>query len=145
MKYVVYGIPLLLLVIGLILIPIDIEETYVMLCDAVLIGLIFYFVMVRRYQIFGDRIKIVLGGPFRVNVPFSNIKELQPAGGYKSMAYSGLRLATTSRNIVEIRRKKGPGIVISPANRDMFIEQYRLAKKAYDQMYPETNNGKMRD
>ena len=139
LKYIIIGLPLLLIITGVILIPIDVEGTYAMLGDTVLVGLIFYFVMPRRYQIFEDKIKIVLGGPFKINVPFSTIKELRAAEGYKTMVYSGIRYATTTRSPVEILRKRGRDIVISPADRDRFLEQYRLARQAYLKNTPETN------
>jgi len=138
MKYIIVGLPLLLVVAAVFLIPVDIMGTYFMLGDAALIGLIFHFVMPRRYQIFEDKIRIVLGGPFRVSIPFTNVRNVQAAGSYKSMVYSGMRFATTSRSVVEIIRKKGMNIVISPADRDRFMEQYRLARQAYSKMYPDS-------
>jgi len=133
-KYVIYGIPLLLVVIGIWLITVDPTGTIVMIADAALIGLIFYFVMPRRYRIYEDRITIMLGGPIKISVPFAGIAELRAAEGYKSSFYGGMRFATTSRNVVEIIRRKGLNIVISPANRDMFLEQYQLARQAYDKL-----------
>jgi hypothetical protein len=93
--------------------------------------------MPRRYQIFEDKIRIALGGPFGVNIPFSNIIRVVPAPGVKSIAYGGIRLATSSRNVVEITRRRGGSIIISPRNRDVFIEQFNQTFAAYNRERPQ--------
>ena len=133
LKYVIFGLPLLLVIIGIVLIKVDLEGTFTMIGDAALVGAIFYFVMPRRFQIFEDRIKIVLARPFSINIPFSTIKELHPGSGY---LYGGIKFATSARNVVEITRHRGMDIIISPAKRDIFLEQYHLAKQSYDKMHP---------
>jgi len=45
--------------------------------------------------------------------------------------YGGLRLATSLKSVVEIVRSKGLNVVISPANRDAFLEQMAQALKDY--------------
>lgn len=86
-------------------------------------------ILPRRFQIFEDRLRILLGGPFAINIPFANIAEAKPASGRKATIYSGLRLATSSYHVVEIIRKKGLNLVISPAHDDMFLEQLNQARK----------------
>ena len=88
--------------------------------------------MPRRYQIFQDRLKIVLGNPFALSIPFSIIKEVRPVSGSSTFAYWGIRLATSSKSVVEIVRSKGWNVVISPANRDMFLDQLTQALKDYE-------------
>jgi hypothetical protein len=139
LKYVIFGLPLLLVIIGIVLIKVDLEGTFAMIGDAALVGAIFYFVMPRRFQIFEDRIKIVLARPFSISIPFSTIKELHPGSGY---LYGGIKFATSARNVVEITRHRGMDIIISPANRDMFLGQYRLAKQAYDNSKIKSQNSK---
>jgi hypothetical protein len=70
-----------------------------------------------------------MGGPFAINISFSNIEEAKPACGRKAMIYSGLRLATSTQHVVEIVRKKGLNLVISPSNDDMFLEQLNQARQ----------------
>ena len=71
--------------------------------------------------------KIILGGPFALNILVSNIREVRAASASKAFAYWGLRFATSTQSIVEIVRKKGLSLVISPANADMFLEQLNQA------------------
>lgn len=44
-----------------------------------------------------------------------------------SIAYWGNRFATSTSNVVEIVRKKGLNLIISPRNDDMFLEQLNQA------------------
>ena len=129
-------IVLSLLGVGIYLVDLDISGTWTMLGAAAFIALLMYFIMPRKYQIFEDKIRIALGGQFAVNIPFSNIARVSPASGSKSYVYSGIRLATSSRNVVEIIRKRGGGVVISPRNRDIFLEQFNQAFATYNRIRP---------
>lgn len=70
----------------------------------------------RKVQTFKDRLRIVLSWVLRIDIPFSNIVDARSASGRKAFAYWGLRFATSTRHVVEIIRKKGLNLVISPAN-----------------------------
>jgi hypothetical protein len=97
----------------------------VTLFDAVL----FKAVLPRRFQIFEDRLRILLGGPLAINIPLSNIAEAKTAAAGKTFIYNGIRLATSSRHVVEIVRKQGMNLVISPAHDDMFLDQLNQARQ----------------
>ena len=73
---------------------------------------------------------IVLGRPLAVNIPLATIKEARPAPGSKAFAYWGVRFATSLKNVVEIVRHRGLNFVISPSNRDLFLERLAEALKA---------------
>ena len=94
-------------------------------------ALLFKAILPRRYQIFEDGLKILMGWPFAINISFSNIKEVKPAEGRKALVYSGIRLATSTRYVIEIIRKKGLNIIISPSN-IMFLEQLNQARQIID-------------
>jgi hypothetical protein len=93
-------------------------------------ALLFYAILPQRYQIWTDRVRIVLGRPFSVNFPLTTISEALPASGAKAFAYGGLRFATSSRTVIEIVRHRGWNFVISPANRELFLERLAEALKA---------------
>lgn len=93
-------------------------------------ALLFNAVIPRRFQIFQDRVRVVLGRPFVFNIPFSTIREVRSVSGSKAFAYWGLRFATSSKAVVEIVRHKGLNVVISPANKNMFLEQLTQALNA---------------
>jgi len=83
-------------------------------------------ILPRRFQIFQDRVRIVLGGPFAIKFPLSDISEARSAPAGRAFVYWGIRFATSSQHVVEIVRKKGLSLVISPANADMFMKQLNL-------------------
>ncbi|MFH1032368.1 MAG: PH domain-containing protein [Chloroflexota bacterium] len=106
------------------------EGFLVLIGEGALVGLIFYFIMPRKYQIYQNKLRIVLGTPFGVDIPLATIKEVKRASGFKAYVYSGVRFATSSRNIVEIVRSRGLNYVISPQNVDFFIERFNEAVKS---------------
>ena len=108
----------------------DFEAFPVLLGEALLFTLIFYFIMPRKYQIYQDKVRIVLGSPFAINIPLSTINEARHSSGIKSYFYSGIRFATSSRYVIEIVRSKGMNYVISPQNGDLFLEQLNQAFKS---------------
>jgi drug/metabolite transporter (DMT)-like permease len=75
LKLILSGVLALTFVLGVILISQDTEAAIamfgIMLFDAVL----FKAILPRRFQIFEDRLKILLGGLFCMNIPFSNIAQ----------------------------------------------------------------------
>jgi hypothetical protein len=140
LKIVLAGCVVIDLAIAIWLSQVDITGTWLMLGTGVFLALLFYFIFPKKYQVYEDRIKIVLGGPFAINVPFVTIKEIRPAPAVKGSVYGGIKFVTNSKNIVEIVRKKGMGIIISPADRDTFLQQVNQAMANYAKMNPDSNN-----
>ena len=129
LKLLLGSVLALTLILGFVLLPTDIGAAWVMFAVTLFDALLFKAILPRRYQIFQDRVRIVLGGPFALNIPLSDISEARSAPGSRAFIYWGIRLATSSSG-VEIVRKKGLSLVISPANADMFLEQLNRALKA---------------
>jgi hypothetical protein len=92
-------------------------------------ALIFHLVFPRRYQVFNTKLRIVLGWPIRWDIKLPTIKEARPTPGIATWVYGGVRLATSSATAVEIVRKKGMGVIISPSDRQTFLEQLNNAVK----------------
>jgi hypothetical protein len=84
-----------------------------------------------KYQIFDDRIRIVLGWVFHFDIHFSHIENFTAATWQDTF---GLKLNFVIRysndNILQIIRKHGAKIYISPSNRTLFLEN--LNKAVYD-------------
>ena len=130
LKLLLGGILGFTLLLGVYLLYVD--RTGALICFGVTVfdALLFYAVLPQRYQIWTDRVRIVLGRPFAVNLPLTNISEARSAAGIKAFAYRGVRFATSSRTVVEIVRHRGWNFVISPANRELFLERLAEAFKA---------------
>ena len=96
------------------------EASIGMFATAVLMAAIYWAVFPRKYQILDSKIKIVLGGQFSFSIPFDNLE----TAGKPQGAILGINFATTflSRHAVEIVRKKGMNINITPGDRDLFFE-----------------------
>lgn len=93
-------------------------------------ALLFHLVLPRRYQVFDTELKIVLGWPVHWDIPFSTIKEIRPARAADTWIYNGIRLATSSRTTVEIVRQKGWDVIVSPEDRQRFLERLGEAIRA---------------
>jgi Bacterial PH domain len=115
------------LVPAIILLFYDTGGAAAMFGATLLDALIFHLVFPRRYQVFNTKLRIVLGWPISWDIRLSTIKEARPAPGVATWIYSGVRLATSSATAVEIVRQKGMGVIISPSERQTFLEQLNEA------------------
>ncbi len=119
-------LPVFFIVIGLYyLFTVQVEAGIGMFATAVFMGAIYWAVMPRKYQILDSKLRIVLGGPFAFNVRFDT---LESAGKPEGVNF-GLNFATTfiGEHIVEIKRKKGMTVNITPNDRDQFLENLNKA------------------
>jgi hypothetical protein len=122
-------LPAFFLIIGIYyLVTAQVGSAIGLFATGVLMGAIYWAVFPRKYQILDSKIRIVLGGQFSFKVPFDN---LETAGKPEGVSL-GLNFATTflSQHAVEIKRKKGMKVNITPNDRDLFLEN--LSKAVYD-------------
>ena len=95
-----------------------------LLTEAVIIGLILWFVLPREYQVYENHLRIVLGGPFSVKIGFHNIENI----GITNRFALSVNFATrVTRSYVEIVIKKGMTIAITPADYESFVEKANQA------------------
>jgi len=88
---------------------------------------LFWAITPRKFRVFEDKLKIVLGNNLSYSISFDTIKEARRAAGRKALAYWGLRFTTSTRNVVEIMRSKGVQVVISPNHPDLFLLNFNKA------------------
>lgn len=120
---------LMLLLIVLIeydLLPTESEEEailakQILFASIIIILILYWIILPRRFEIHEDKLRIIFGF-FSYSIPLKEIAEIRRAESWKAFAYRGLRFTTSIKNIVEIRKKKGINIVISPTNPELFIE-----------------------
>jgi hypothetical protein len=102
----------------------DIFVGITLLTEAVIIGLILWFVLPREYQVYENHLRIVLGGPFSVKIGFHNIEKI----GITNRFALSVNFATrVTRSYVEIVIKKGMTIAITPADYESFVEKANQA------------------
>jgi hypothetical protein len=107
----------------------ELEPSLFLALDGIIFVGFFYLLLPRRYQIYQDRLRIVLGGPFKIDIPFSSIKQINRISGVNRFLYSGVRFATSPKYVIEIKRSKGLDYIFSPSNGQFFQEQLELATR----------------
>lgn len=112
------------------------EGAMFLLAEAVVIALLMTLILPRKYRILDDRVEIVLGGPFKFNVPFKTIKGARNAT-WKS---AGINLPTSlsSKNGVVIVRERCLSVNITPGDRQMFLDNLEKAMKNWSIYYRRT-------
>ena len=128
LKLVVGGTLAITILPGIAFIYLSAELAWTMLALTIFDGLLFYAIIPRRFQLFEDRLRIVLGRPFALNVPYNVIREVRPASPDEAFVYWGLRFATSTKNLIEIVRNKGLNMVISAGDKNIFLEQLEQAR-----------------
>ncbi len=103
-----------------------------LLAEALFILAIFRAVFPRSYQIYEDRIRIVLG-LFSVSIPFKDIETVK----ISNMASFTINFATafTTRYIL-IKRRRGMSIVITPVSNELFAEEAGAALARWRETHP---------
>jgi hypothetical protein len=96
----------------------------VLLAQALVIGLIFWFVFPREYRVYEDHLRIVLGGPFSVKVGFENVKAVMVTN---KTSWSVNFVTRITRSYVEIAKKKGSSIAITPTAPESFVKEANRA------------------
>jgi len=95
-----------------------------LLIEAFIIGLIFWFVLPREYQVYENHLRIVLGGPFSVKVGFQSIETIRITS---RIAFTVNFVTRITKSYVEIVIKKGMSIAITPTDDKSFVEKANLA------------------
>jgi hypothetical protein len=130
-KYVLVGIIAIPLVVGIVLTAVDILGAAIMFGVTVFDALLLWCILPKRFLVYEDRIKIVLGGPFSYTIPFLDIVEVKQATRDMAVIYWGMRLGTSLKFQVVIERKNGLSVLISPSMENAFIEQLNQARENY--------------
>ncbi len=132
-RFLIGGILALTFVLGIVFLTIDKVAAAVMFAVTIFDGLLFYFIFPRKYQIYSDRLVVVLGGPFTKTIKLWGIKSVSHVAGSNAFASGGLRFANSTEYVVQIVRSDGLPLVVAPASHEYFIAQLNqaieLAKK----------------
>ncbi len=130
-KYIIGGIIAVPLIVGIVLLAVDTLGATIMFGITVFDALLFWCILPKRFLVYEDRVKIVLGGPFSIAIPFRDIIQVRQATKDMAWVYWGMRLGTSLRYQVEIERRNGLSVLISPSQGEDFIEQLNQARSSY--------------
>lgn len=131
LKWLLGGILALTLILGVVFISIDTIAAIVMFAVTLIDWLLFYCIMPRSFQIYEGYLKINLGGPFHKRLDFKDIRSILRVEGANALASTNIRFATSTSYVIEIARNRKIGVVISPSNGEVFLEQANQALKKY--------------
>ncbi len=130
-KLILGGVLLLTLALGIYFLSIDRMGAYIMFGLTLIDALLFFFLMPRSYQIYSDRLVVILGGPFTKTVPLYDIRSARKVSGSHAFINTGFRFAVSAKYVVEIARRTGTNITISPNTGDLFLEQLNQTMKQF--------------
>jgi len=103
----------------------DTRTAYEMFAIVVVIAVVIWLIIPRRYLIFNSKVKIVLGGLFSFTIPFHTIKTAR-SHRWTTLGIN-LPSSLSTKHVVEIVRNNRMPIIITPANRDLFLETLEKA------------------
>jgi hypothetical protein len=128
-KLLIFGILVITVFLGINLFTTDINTAGLMIVVAIVDLLLFYLIIPRKYQIYPDRLVIILGWPFKMKIPLSCIRTAKPSAIRNVLFYRGVRLVTDNKSTVEITRENGNNILLSPRNQELFLDKLKKAVK----------------
>jgi hypothetical protein len=102
----------------------DVVRGLVLLTEAFIMGLIFWFVFPREYQVYENHLRIVLGGSFSVKIGFQNIEAIRITS---RLSFNINFVTRITGSYVEIAKKKGISIAITPTDKESFVEKANSA------------------
>jgi len=112
----------------------QVEAATAMFAATILMAAIFWAIFPRRYQIFDSKFRIALGGPFSLSVHFDNLETARKPQG----ATFGINFGTcfSSDRVVQIVRKKGWYVNITPNDSDLFLGNLNKALSDWRRQNP---------
>jgi len=132
LKLILLGVPGIMLVAGItMLFSAGNSEGWLLILETAFIGIIFWFVFPRSYRIYEDHLRIVMGGPFSVKVGFDKVEKVAVSSRFTLSINFVTRFTNTC---VEIARKNGMSIAITPRDYDLFIEKASQALIQWTEM-----------
>jgi hypothetical protein len=132
---VVLAIPLVLILVPALysLASNNTETAMGMFGVVVFILVVFWIIIPRQYLILDNKVKIVFVRPFVFNIPFNTIKTARIA---KTTSFGvNFPSSLSSKHAVEIVRKKRMGVIITPENRELFLENLDKAVNEWQQRH----------
>jgi len=125
----IMALPLFFILIGAFNLTSEPEAAIGMFGTAALVVAIYWAVFPRKYCILSSKVRIVLGGPFSFNIRFNTIETARIPKG----AAIGINFASSfsSKNAVQIVRRKGLNVNITPSDREAFLENLDKALNSW--------------
>jgi hypothetical protein len=125
LKLIMVIVPAVLLLVSIYLLSSgESSGGLALLLEAFLIGLIFWIVFPRKYQVYEDHLRIVLGEPFAVKIGFDKIMAVEVTS---RTAFTVNFTTTITKTYVRIVKKQWLSIAITPTSNDLFVDNANRA------------------
>jgi hypothetical protein len=111
----------------------EVSGSLALLAEAVFIALIFWMVFPRKYQVYQDHLRIVLGGPIAIKIRFEKIKAVEVTG---RTAFTVNFVTRIAWNYVIIVKKRGLSIAITPKSNELFADNANRALSEWNRTGP---------
>jgi hypothetical protein len=105
-----------------------------MLVVAFVIGLTFWIVSPRKYQVYEDHLQILLGGPFVVKIRFDQITSMGVTQS-KGLHFTVNFTTTIANTYVRINKKKGLSVAITPKSDVLFVENANRSLRQWKEIH----------
>ena len=102
----------------------DASDSLSLIATVIVISSVFWAVFPRKYQVYHDHLRIVLGGPFSMKIDFDKIKRVEVTS---TQAITMNFVTVLTKSYVEIVRKQGLTIAITPRANDLFVDNANRA------------------
>ncbi|MBI2853260.1 MAG: PH domain-containing protein [Chloroflexi bacterium] len=106
----------------------DTEGSLALLGEALFVSFIFWAVFPRKYQVYDDHLRIMLGGPLAVRIGFERIRTVEVTRRPGLTVNFATKIAGA---YVRIVKKKGPGIAITPRSNELFVKNVNEALRLW--------------
>ena len=126
---IILGLPIIFILAATYIGSKEPESIIYLAGAALMMAVIFWLVMPRKFFIMDDKLQIKMGGPFSMKIKYSNIKIAREMN-FKETNF-GMNFATSSKTPIEIIVKKGINLNFSPENRDLFLLNLNEAIKKW--------------
>jgi hypothetical protein len=103
-----------------------------LLVISVIMGLIIWIIIPRKYQVFEDYLRIVFIGPFAIKIGFKQISKIEVTA---RPAFTINLVSRIARNYVIIVKKKGLSIAITPNSNELFADNANRALSQWNKNY----------
>ena len=105
-----------------------------MLVAAFVIGLTFWIVSPRKYQVYEDHLQILLGGPFVVKIGLDQITSIGVTQS-KGLHFTVNFTTTIANTYVRINKKKGLSVAITPKSDVLFVENANRSLRQWKEIH----------
>jgi hypothetical protein len=120
LRFILLIVPILLFALSIYLwYSGESSGSLVLLTEGVIISLILWAILPRKYQVFEDHLSIVLGEPFKIKIGFDQITKIEVT---TRTALTVNFVTRITRTYVIIIKKKGLSTAITPGNNELFVE-----------------------